>query len=358
MATIEKRIDKEGKISYRAKIRIKNHSVQTATFEKLLDAKNWSQKTEVELKQGKYTTKKRNLKELIDKYIKEIIPRKKLKSQLTQAPQLIWWKAQIGNYSVPEITPSLLTECRNKLPNKSPATINSYCRTISHVFTIAVKEWGWMQENPMLKISKLKEPRGRSRFLSDVERKKLLKACQDSSCDVLYLLVVLALSTGARKMEILGLKWQDVDLERGLITLHDTKNVEVRALPLVSTAKSLMLEYFIDRNIETDLVFPGENINRPIDARTPFKIALKKVAITNFKWHDLRHSCASYLAMNGASLTEIAAVLGHKTLSMVKRYSHLSDAHTAGVVERMNSRIFGGGVRNNLLIFMSWIIKN
>ena len=341
MATIEKRVTKDGKISYRAKIRIKNYPIQSSTFEKLADARNWSQKFEVEIKAGKYSKQKFNLETLIQKYITEILPRKKIKSQTTQKPQLDWWNKQIGQYDLADITPSLLTETKNKLSRKKAATINSYCRILSHTFTIAVKEWGWMQENQMLKISKLKEPRGRTRFLSDKERKDLLKACQTSSCDVLYLLVILALSTGARKMEILGLKWQDVDLTRDLIILHDTKNGEKRALPLVGIAKSLMEEYSIDRNLNSDLVFPSKNLKEPIDIRTPFKTALQTANINDFKWHDLRHSCASYLAMNGASLAEIAAVLGHKTLSMVKRYSHLSDAHTAGVVERMNSKIFG-----------------
>ena len=142
-------------------------------------------------------------------------------------------------------------------------------------------------------------------------------------------------------MEIASLKWKDVDLKRGLIFLYDTKNKDNRSLPLVGTAKDLMKEHFKNRNENTDLVFPAKNLKEPIDIRTPFETALKKAEIEDFKWHDLRHSAASYLAMNGASLAEIAAVLGHKTLAMVKRYSHLSDNHTAGVVERMNNKIFG-----------------
>lgn len=78
-----------------------------------------------------------------------------------------------------------------------------------------------------------------------------------------------------------------------------------------------------------------------MDLRTPFENALKRAEVFDFRWHDLRHSCASYLAMNHASLAEIAAVLGHKTLQMVKRYAHLSEAHTSKVVERMNESIFG-----------------
>jgi integrase len=80
-----------------------------------------------------------------------------------------------------------------------------------------------------------------------------------------------------------------------------------------------------------------------VDLRKPWETALARAEIADFHFHDLRHSAASYLAMNGASLAEIADTLGHKTLQMVKRYSHLSEAHTAAVVSRMNERIFGGG---------------
>jgi integrase len=94
------------------------------------------------------------------------------------------------------------------------------------------------------------------------------------------------------------------------------------------------------RHLTCDLVFPNHQFTKPIDLRTPFENAVKRAGIIDFRWHDLRHSCASYLAMNNASLAEIAEILGHKTLQMVKRYAHLSDAHTSKVVERMNEKIF------------------
>ncbi len=352
MATIEKRTSLDNKSSYRVKVRLKGYPTQTATFERITDAKNWITSTEAAIREGRHfktrESKKHTLKDLIDRYIKEVLPHKP-RSIITQKSQLEWWKQKIGNYSLADLTPALITEYRNKIttePNirgekRTASTANRYHTAISHCFTVAVKEWGWMQENPMLKVSKLKEPRGRTRFLNDEERKRLLEVCQTSQSPFLNLLVVLALSTGARKSELTGLKWQDVDLKRGLIILHDTKNGDKRSLPLVGNAKEMMKEHFKNRNENTDLVFPAKNLKEPIDIRTPFETALKKAEIEDFKWHDLRHSAASYLAMNGASLSEIAAVLGHKTLAMVKRYSHLSDNHTAGVVERMNNKIFG-----------------
>lgn len=354
MAVIEKRTASNGTTSYRVKVRLKGYPAQSATFERVTDAKKWVQDTESAIREGRYfktvEAKKHTVKELIERYEKEILPRKP-KSIIDQKIQLDWWKEQIGAYLLSDITPSLITEYRGKLlsePSKrgglkrTDATANRYCAVLSHCFTVAYKEWEWMQENPMLRIKKLKEPRGRVRFLSDEERERLLTVCKESQSPFLYVLVVLAISTGARKMELCSLNWEDVDLKRGMIILHDTKNGERRALPLVGIAKDLMKEHYKNRNENTNLVFPAKNLIDPIDIRTPFETALARAEIKDFRWHDLRHSCASYLAMNGATLAEIAGVLGHKTLSMVKRYSHISEAHTAKVVERMNSKIFGG----------------
>lgn len=205
-----------------------------------------------------------------------------------------------------------------------------------------IKEWGWIEDNPLRKVTKPKEPRGRVRFLSNEERVRFLEECKKSESQYLYAAVVLALSTGGRRMEILGLTWKDIDFDRGVITLHETKNRERRVLPLAGHALELIQQLTKVRHVKCNLVFPGKDLKKPVDLRTPFENALKRAEITDFRWHDLRHSCASYLAMNHASLAEIAEILGHKTLQMVKRYAHLSEAHTSKVVARMNQVIFGG----------------
>ena len=112
-------------------------------------------------------------------------------------------------------------------------------------------------------------------------------------------------------------------------------------MPLVSHAKELMQARAKVRKIDTDFVFPGRRPGRPIDLTRPWKAAQEASGVKNFRGHDLRHSCASYLAMNGATPADIAEVLGHKTLQMVKRYAHLSEAHTSKVVAAMNEKIFG-----------------
>lgn len=353
MASIEKRQTKEGDTTFRVKVRIKGYPTQTATFTRLTDARKWAQQTESAMRERRYfrtsEATKHTLAEAINRYIKDVLPQKP-KSEKDQKVQLTWWKENLGKYALSDTTPALIAEYRDKLAHgitarnkpRSPSTINRYLAALSHLFTIAVNEWQWLEDNPLRKVSKPKEPRGRIRFLSENERKKLLVAAKESPSKYLYLIIVLCLSTGARKMEIIGLKWQNVDLNRGIITLHETKNGERRILPITGHALDLMHEHEKARRVDTDLVFPSDyKPKQPIDIRTPFETALKHAEIKDFRFHDLRHSAASYLAMNGASMAEIAEVLGHKTLSMVKRYAHLSEAHTASVVAKMNEKIFG-----------------
>ena len=142
-------------------------------------------------------------------------------------------------------------------------------------------------------------------------------------------------------LELMGLKWADIDLNRQSIILHETKNDERRALPITGHALEILKELSKVRRIDTNLLFPRADGQKPIELRSAWDRAIREAQIENFKFHDLRHSTASYLAMNGATLAEIAEVLGHKTLAMVKRYAHLSEQHTHSVVDRMNKKIFG-----------------
>jgi len=346
MAAIESRTNAAGKTTYRVKVRLKGHPTQTASFPRKTDAKRWAQDTESAIREGRHfkTTeaKKHTLAELVERYSRDVLPAKK--DGKHQAAQLAWWRQELGALALADCTPARIAEARDKLSaERGPATVNRYLAALSHAFTLAVKEWGWLEFNPLQRVSKPKEPRGRVRFLSDDERGRLLEACKQSANPDLFPAVVLALSTGARQAEIMGLEWKRIDLARGVAVLDDTKNGERRALPLAGLALELLKERAKVRRIDTPLLFPGRNPSKPVELRKAWLAALAAAGVEDFRWHDLRHSAASYLAMNGASLAEIAEVLGHKTLSMVKRYSHLSDSHTAGVVASMNAKIFGEG---------------
>ena len=185
-----------------------------------------------------------------------------------------------------------------------------------------------MDDNPLRKVSKLKEPKGRVRYLNDEEREALLQAAKESGNKHLYLALVMALSTGARRKEIWDLSWRDVDLKRGFLSLLKTKNGEVRTVPIQGLGLELLRNHSKLRRLDTDLLFPSQrNPKRSMDFRVPFEKALDKAGIEDFTWHDLRHSCASYLAMNGAPMRTISEILGYKSLQMVHHYFHLSPEH-------------------------------
>ena len=355
MASFEERNLKNGKKVYRVRVRLKGQPTERATFDRLTDARKWAASIESSIREGRHfktaESKRHTLGEMIDRYIRDILPKKSDSMQSDQWTQLGWWKDEIGNHLLSDVTPALIAEYRDLLlreigmrgKKRSQASVARFMAALSHAYTLAIKEWGWVEDNPMRKVQKPKEPRGRVRFLDDEEREKLLEACKKSHEPFLYPVVVLAISTGARKSEILNLTWADIDLKRKVAILHHTKNNERRALPLAGVALECVKGLAEFRRIDTRLLFPDESGRKPILIRAPWQKALKKAGIEDFKFHDLRHSAASYLAMSGASLAEIAEVLGHKTLQMVKRYSHLSEQHTASVVNRMNKKIFGEG---------------
>lgn len=354
MATIETRTTDTGEKSYRVKVRLKGYPAQSATFTRLTDAKKWAAATESAIREGRHfktaEAKKHTFAEMVDRYIRDVLPTKPKQAD-KQTMQLEWWKAKLGAYVLADVTPALIVQCRDELAKgityrgtqRSPATVVRYMAALSHAFGIAVKEWQWIEDSPIRKVKKPKESRGRVRFLDDDERERFLAACKESSNIWLYPCVILALSTGMRQGELMSLRWSDVNLKDSFIILHETKNGERRRVPLAGHGLELLREHAKVRRLDTDLLFPSNvNAQKPIDLRSAFENALKRAEIHDFHWHDLRHCTASYLAMNGASLAEIAEVLGHKTLQMVKRYAHLSDGHVSNVVASMNEKIFGG----------------
>jgi integrase len=347
MATFTKR-ESNGKTVWGAQIRRKGHPSISATFERLTDAKRWAARQEAAISEARAVpgsaARRHTVAEVVDRYCHTVLPHKRPKTIVNQQKHLAWWRDHIGHLRLIDVTPSIITDHRDLLAqDRAPATVKRYLAALSHAFTTAIREWQWMEDNPCSRVSKPSEPRGRVRFLNDDERQRLLNACKASPCRYLYLVVLIALSTGSRKGEILNLQWSDVDLPQGRITFHDTKNSERRTVPLTGPALDHMRQHAKVRRIDTPLVFPNADGTKPLDPRSAWETALKQANIPDFRFHDLRHSAASYLAMSGASLAEIAEILGHKTLSMVKRYAHLSEAHTAGVVARMNAKIFGEG---------------
>jgi integrase len=352
MANIRERKTANGAVYFTVQVRLKGYPPQTASFKRKTDAKKWAQDTESAIREGRHfktaEAKKHTVAEMIDRYLSS--------ANLTKVQDehiglhLRRWKDEIGCFLLADITADTLTQVKEKLLKeeargkpRSPTTVLRYMASLSTVFTTAVRDWSWLEDSPMKNITKPKAAKGRVRFLDDDERERLLIACKKSRNKQLYLCVILAISTGMRQAELFNLKWQNVNLLNGFLLLHETKNGERRRVPLSGHVLALLRDHAKVRRLDTDLLFPGiKNPLKPIDLQQPWETARKNAGVTDFTWHDLRHCTASYLAMNGASLAEIAEVLGQKTLAMVKRYAHLSDGHVSNVVASMNEKIFGG----------------
>ncbi len=219
MATIECRTTESGKKRFRVRVRLKGDRVESATFRRRTDAVNWAQATESAIREGRYfkssLSKRYLLSDAIDRYELEILPRKPRGAKL-QKHQLAWWRVRLGHLFLADVTASAIAEARARILSdpgignrqRGPATANRYMDVLSHLFAVAVREWEWLEINPGRKLKPLKEPRGRDRFLCA----SLLVACQQPANRDLYAVVVLAISTGMRRNEILSLRYNQLDL--------------------------------------------------------------------------------------------------------------------------------------------------
>lgn len=352
MAYIEKRTLKNGAARFIATVRVRGFPTQSATFDKQSMARDWARGIENDMRAGRYggeiVSRKYTVAQMVDRYIASVLESKtdNIGFIAKQRQQLEWWKVRIGDCQLSNLTPFIINDCKEELAGRnysvrSPGTVNCYLSAFNHVINTAIKEWGWISTNPISKITKPKEPRGRVRYLIEKERQDLLLACKREMKKPLYLIVLLALCTGARKSEILGIKRKDVDFKRRVAVVYDTKNGEPRQLYLSDITCSLLKEW-MDRRKHTKprLVFPRRGDSKePINIEAEWRRALKRAGIEDFRFHDLRHTAASYMAMNGASPSDIAEALGHKSYDMVKRYSHLSTTHVGNVVRSMNEKV-------------------
>jgi len=204
-----------------------------------------------------------------------------------------------------------------------PASVNREIALLKHMFTKAI-EWGKLTENPAKKVKLLKGEVKRVRFLIPEEIGRLLSNCADH----LKPIVTVALHTGMRKGELLGLQWPQIDFEQGIITLTDTKNDERRDIPMNETVKATLKG--IER-IGANVFCNGDG-ETFANVRRSFETAVRKSGIEDFRFHDLRHTFASNLVMEGIDIMTVKELMGHKDLTMTLRYSHLAPNHKTRAV--------------------------
>ena len=268
----------------------------------------------------------------LDRYVKEVVPTKKAGSQRRDIGRAEFLKSKLGGYSLAALNAELIAEFRDErlAEGKANNTVRLELALLSHMYTIAIKEWSLgLISNPVLNIRKPSPGQGRNRRLNGDEEALLLKACEEHSNPFLGWIVRLALYTAMRKSEITSLTRERINLEKRTIFLPDTKNNTVRTVPLTNKAYRAIKEALAHpiRPIDTKLIFPGEpgrdGKRKPYVINRVWAQALKRAGIQELRFHDLRHEATSRFVEAGLSDQEVASITGHKSMQMLRRYTHL-----------------------------------
>jgi len=329
MASIQKIVNKKG-ISYRVYIRRKGLPNITKTFLTKKQASLFALKLEDSNQNYQAYSSKLSFNELVESYLSSAYLGTKPQMQHSR---LKHWLRVLSDKSIMDINCLDIEFGLNHLPDElSNTTINKYKKLVSVVFNYGIRELGLL-DNPTRYIRSLPEKKGRTRYLSDNERERLFKACRDSKWDKLYLLVLMAITTGARRGELLSLRWNSLNIDKQTAYVLTSKNGEPKVLPLTQSVIK-ELERF---NLNDDsLIFASEiKPNKPYIFFKQWKRVRDEAELVDFRFHDLRHTTASYLAQNGATLLEIADVLGHKQIEVTKRYAHLCIEHKSSLINRV-----------------------
>ena len=211
--------------------------------------------------------------------------------------------------------------------------VNRDLQFLKHVFYVAMKD-GLCERNPVRDVRLFKENNQRVRLLTEDEEARLREFIDDSD----WPMVAVAIHTGLRQAEQFNLRWEHVDFATGVITIPRSKHGEARRVPMNDTVRDLLRA--LPSRLKSALVFPSATGVTPLDARNyinrVFAPALEKARIDGFRWHDLRHAFASRLVMKGVDLRTVQELLGHTTLAMTLRYSHLSPGHQLDAVRRLD----------------------
>ena len=209
----------------------------------------------------------------------------------------------------------------------SPSTINRELACLKTCLTKAV-EWGKLNLSPAAKVKKFREANGRERYLTVDEAKRLLA----ESSDELRPVVIVALSTGMRKNEVLSLRWKDVDFVKGFVHISDSKSGQGRNIPM----NGLTFETLHAMDRSREFVFENPETKTHVqDVKTGFKAACRRAGIGGLRFHDLRHTAASRMVEAGIDLVTVSKILGHASIQMTMRYSHPTPENMKLAVQKL-----------------------
>ncbi|MEC4680774.1 MAG: tyrosine-type recombinase/integrase [Nitrospirota bacterium] len=333
------RINAQGKPLWYVRLVHNGKECRFGSFHTKTKAREFYAKAKTEQQEGRFFPERYHQQgtplaiEWIDAYVTKLkTSGKSAKTQYEERRYGEWWKARLAGKRLSQVTSSDLDNAKDNLMGKGYAaeTIKHYLKFLRHVLNEAIRT-DKLEKNPFAKFEMPKVSEGRTRFLTMQEEDALLHALGQPYAQWARL----AILTGLRKTELFSLRWANVDLEQGFVTLPQTKAGKVQYAPLNEEAKALMRgfpswEY-------SAWVFPSKTMGSHLDSYNfygrVFLPAVKKAKLENVTWNTLRHTFASRLAMNGQSDSTIAALLRHSGTALVQRYAHLSPTHLRDAVE-------------------------
>lgn len=350
MPTFRKHKSRDGSTTFTATVRITGFAPAAKTFPNRKDAAEWAASTEELLREQKKrgASVRRDVAVLtIGELLLEFLAdpeTTKLRTFDDLHRLCCWWIQESGSVRALDFNVIALRKAREKLHrDRGPATTNRYLSAMRSA-------WNWARASGLVANDRrwperllLTEPRGRTRFLSDTELAALLRAAREYSVQM-YAAIVTSIGTGLRQGELLRLDWQDVDLVKQTLRVRIAKNDEPRTVHLPESACDALKALQGDkvRAISGAVFMMGDGTRlRKSTIESRWRVVRAAAGLTDFHWHDLRHSCASIMAQNGATLLQIAEQLGHKSFNMTQRYSHLVQGAALPAHAALNEKLRG-----------------
>lgn len=353
MAAIYKRKDSKGRVvGWRAVVRFDGRPAICKQHARKEEAQDWANEIERQIKQCQFNFElyknKHTFNELVERYRNDGAL-EHIRSVEDVIRHLEYWTSRFSSYALVHLTSELIGKERrllaekptNKGEQRSNSTVNRYIASLSALFSHAVK-LKWINENPCFSLSKLKENPGRDRVLTQDEITRLLAACKQSKSPYLHCIVLISLTTGARQGEILNLEWRHVDFDNKLAYLKETKNGRPRSIALVDAVIEELQTLYQQRNSAKPLVFASKTAFGKVDLKKAWKAALDCAGIKECRAHDMRHTFCTLAAQQGASNLELATAMGHRTLNMLQRYTHLDVQVTKKFSKHISEQILQG----------------
>lgn len=337
--------------TWKAVIRKQGWPTSAKTFRTKRDAEDWARRTEDEMVRGVFIerapSERMTFGVALDRYLAEVTPTKKESTQRAERLKAVSLRLFFGRYSLAAVNADLVARYRDYRlgEGKKPNTVRLELALASHLFTTVIREWRiGLVQNPVANIRKPSVGEGRDRRLSKDEERRLRKAVATHSNPMLRWIFDLALETGMRSAEITGLTKGQVDLQRRIVRLSKTKNDSARTVPLTRHATEVLASAVANpvRPKDTDLVFFGEpgrdGRRRPYNFNKAWLGVKAELGVSDLRFHDLRHEAVSRLVEGGLSDQEVAAISGHKSMQMLKRYTHLRAEDLVGRLDSLRKK--------------------